>query len=60
MSEISYVGETLWIGYVSRLLIITGFVSALMAALAYLMSVRTQSDHNKSDAWSKLGHSGMA
>lgn len=59
MSEISYVGETLWIGYVSRLLIITGFVSALMAALAYLMSVRTQSDHNKSDAWSKLGHLGF-
>ena len=59
MTEITYVGETLWIGYVSRLLIITGFVSALMAAISYFMTLKTTLDDSNKRSWAKLGHAGF-
>ncbi|MGB4958406.1 MAG: cytochrome c assembly protein, partial [Saprospiraceae bacterium] len=54
MQEIQYIGEHLWLGELGHLFIITSFVSALLASVAYFLSVRGKVT-TVGDGWKKIG-----
>ena len=49
---IEYPHEHLWIGELGNVLILTAFVSVLLAAFSWFMAAREKSD---SDSWRHLG-----
>ncbi len=52
MENIDYIGELLWPGKVGHYLVITGFVAALISAVAYAVSNTDQKDK---ESWKKIG-----
>ena len=58
MSEIIYTGEVLWIGYLSRLLILTGFVGALVGAFGYFLTTKQQIK-GEDQSWKIVGSIGF-
>ncbi|HMS68042.1 MAG TPA: cytochrome c biogenesis protein CcsA [Saprospiraceae bacterium] len=56
----SYAGETLWIGYACRLLIIAGFVAAIMGSLSYFLAFQNRAQAALDKSWQRLGHIGAA
>lgn len=52
IENVDYIGELLWPGEVGHYLLITAFVTALVSAIAYILSNRDLPD---SDSWRKLG-----
>ncbi|HOY15374.1 MAG TPA: cytochrome c assembly protein, partial [Saprospiraceae bacterium] len=56
----SYAGETLWIGYACRLLIIAGFVAAIMGSLSYFLAFQNRTQAVLEKSWQRLGNIGAA
>ena len=54
MTEIQYVGETLWPYYLGHLLIVTGFVGAIVAAISYYFAEKKRSSEAFTP-WLKTG-----
>ncbi len=54
MGQITYVGESLWIGHLGHIFIILGFVSAFMAAVFWFFSVKNR-NAIESKSWNQLG-----
>jgi cytochrome c-type biogenesis protein CcmF len=55
MEEIQYLGEHLIPGVIGRIAIALGFVSALIASVAYFLSIRS----TQSDEWKQIGRFGF-
>jgi cytochrome c-type biogenesis protein CcmF len=55
MEELQYVGEHLWPGRIGQLAITLGFVSALLSALAFFLSVQNQRREREFETWKSIG-----
>ena len=55
MNEIQYIGETLWPRHLGQLLIVTGFVTAIGAAIAYFFSEKNK-EELINNPWLKTGN----
>lgn len=58
MNEVIYAGEDLWIGYLSRFLILSGFSGALLGAFGYFLTTRQQKN-GEALTWKSVGAIGF-
>jgi cytochrome c-type biogenesis protein CcmF len=54
MENIQYINEDLWPGYLGHFAIVTSFVAALLAAVAYFMATQKRNEP-ESDSWRRIG-----
>jgi len=57
MSEVQYIGESLWIHYLGHFLLILSFAMSALAAYAYLKDTLHLRNNEESSGWKSIGRS---
>ncbi len=56
MSEVTYIGEHLWLGYLGHFAVTLAFVSALFSAWSYYKSIKTDTSWFRLGQWGYIVH----